>query len=344
MRMLVTGGAGFIGSNFIRYWLRGNPGDEIVNLDLLTYAGDPSTLRDVERDHGPRYRLVKADIADLDLMNGIIERTTPSVIVNFAAASHNSRAAVEPGVFVRTNVLGTQSLLEAARRNGVERFHQISTCEVYGDLPLDSSEAFTEESAYRPRSPYNASKAAADFVVRAYHQTFGTPATISVCSNNYGPWQYPEKIIPLFTTQALEDRPLPLYRRSDNRREWLHVDDHCRAIDAILRGGRPGETYNVGSREERSIDEIADAILAALRKPDSLKTYVDDRPGHDRRYLLDHTKIERELGWHPTTRFEDGLRDTVAWYADHRDWWQGKKTDRVDEFKWSAPRDGAEAT
>jgi dTDP-glucose 4,6-dehydratase len=344
MRLLVTGGAGFIGSNFIRYWLRRNPEDEIVNVDLLTYAGDHSSLMDVQREHGLRYRLVRADIADFGLMNDTVQQARPNIIVNFAAESHNSRAAVDPSVFVRTNVLGTQSLLEAARVNRIERFHQISTCEVYGDLPLDSSEAFTEESAYRPRTPYNASKSAADFIVRSYHSTFGTPVTISVCSNNYGPWQYPEKVIPLFATYALDDRPLPLYRQSSNRREWLHVDDHCRAIDLILRMGRLGETYNVGSQEERSIDEIADAILAALRKPSSLKKYVDDRPGHDRRYLLDHTKIERELGWGPTVGFDQGLPSTVAWYAQHREWWQEKKSTQLDEFAWNSAQGGIART
>jgi dTDP-glucose 4,6-dehydratase len=344
MRVLVTGGAGFIGSNFIRYWLRLYPYDEIVNVDLLTYAGDSSSLTDVEREHGSQYRFIRADIADVDLMTDTVAQTRPTIIVNFAAESHNSRGAVDPGIFVRTNVLGTQSVLEAARRSGVERFHQISTCEVYGDLPLDSTEAFTEASAYRPRTPYNASKAAADFIVRAYHHTFGTPVTISICSNNYGPWQYPEKIIPLFATHALEDRPLPLYRQSSNRREWLHVDDHCRAVDLILRNGRVGETYNVGSGDERSIDDVANAILAALRKPDSLKIYVNDRPGHDRRYLLSHAKIEGELGWRPAIGFDDGLRATVAWYAEHRAWWKGKKTAQLDEFAWSTARDGMART
>jgi dTDP-glucose 4,6-dehydratase len=332
----VTGGAGFIGSNFIRYWLGRNARDEIVNVDLLTYAGDLATLADVEREHRGRYRFVHADITDINLMSETVQRAKPDILVNFAAESHNSRALVDPAAFVRTNVLGTLSLLEAARQHDVGRVHQISTCEVYGDLALDSQEAFTEESPYRPRTPYNASKAAADLVAKAHYYTFGTPVTLSVCSNNYGPWQYPEKIIPLFATNALDGQPLPLYRQSANRREWLHVDDHCRAIEAILRGGRIGETYNIGSSEERSIDDVADAILAILGKPSSLKTYVEDRPGHDRRYLLDHTKIERELGWRPEVSFDDGLRSTVEWYAGHPDWWRVKKAKRLDEFAWPA--------
>ncbi|MEK7860182.1 MAG: dTDP-glucose 4,6-dehydratase, partial [Chloroflexota bacterium] len=283
MRLLVTGGAGFIGSNFIRYWLTRHGGDSIVNLDLLTYAGDRANLADVEQAHGTRHRFVHGDIADDAGVSELIAEERPDVIVNFAAESHNSRAVLDPGAFVRTNVLGTQTLLEAARRSGVARFHHISTCEVYGDLALDSPELFSEESPYRPRTPYNASKAAADMMVRAYHETFGLATTISNSSNNYGPYQHPEKVIPLFTTNALDGVPLPLYRQSANRREWLHVLDHCQAIEAVIREGRPGETYNVGSAEERSVDELADAILGILGKPASLKTYVEDRPGHDRR-------------------------------------------------------------
>jgi dTDP-glucose 4,6-dehydratase len=234
---------------------------------------------------------------------------------------------------VRTNVVGTQFLLEAARRHGV-RYHQISTCEVYGDLPLETNDSFTEESPYRPRTPYNASKAAADLVVGAYHHTFGVPTTISVCCNNYGPWQFPEKVIPLFTTNAIDSIPLPLYRHSANRREWLHVDDHCRAIDTIIRRGRIGETYNVGSGDERSVEQIADGVLRLTGRPQTLKTYVEDRPSHDRRYLLDHSKIEGELGWRPEIGFEDGLRDTVAWYETSRPWWEPKRKATLNEFAW----------
>jgi dTDP-glucose 4,6-dehydratase len=337
VKLLVTGGAGFIGSNFIRYWAREYPSDSILNVDLLTYAGDLATVADVARDAGDRYVFARGDIADATFVSEVVGLHRPDVIVNFAAESHNSRAILDPTIFVRTNVLGTQTLLEAARRHDVPRFHHISTCEVYGDLKLDSTELFTEESPNRPRTPYNASKAAADMLVRAYNLTYGLATTISNCANNYGPWQYPEKIISLFTTNALDDMPLPLYRQSQNRREWLHVDDHCRAIDLILREGRIGETYNVGSGDERSIEQIADAVLEVLEKPSSLKTYVEDRPSHDRRYLLDHSKIEAELGWNPRVTFEDGLRVTIDWYRDHRPWWEQKKRETqatLDEFHW----------
>src|SRR5205085_9261472 len=270
VRMLVTGGAGFIGSNFVRYWAERHPDDRIVVLDLLTYAGDRRNLAEME----DRIELVQGDIADLELCEHLFEREEVDVVVNFAAESHNSLAVVEPTRFFRTNVLGTQALLEAARRTGVTRIHHVSTCEVYGDLPLDSDEVFTEESPYRPRTPYNASKAAADHAVRAYFETFGLPVTITNCSNNYGPRQFPEKVIPLFATHALDERELPLYASTQNRREWLHVDDHCRAIELVLEQGREGETYNVGSGLERSSEEIADLVLQLTGKPPSLKTIV----------------------------------------------------------------------
>ncbi|MGH9017891.1 MAG: dTDP-glucose 4,6-dehydratase, partial [Acidimicrobiales bacterium] len=258
-------------------------------------------------------------------------------VVHFAAESHNSLAILDPGLFFRTNVLGTQALLEASRHADVARFHHISTCEVYGDLPLDSDDSFSEEDAYRPRTPYNASKAGADHAVRAYMETFGLPATITNCSNNYGPYQFPEKVIPLFTSRALDDQPLPLYSSTKNTREWLHVVDHCRAVEAVLERGRIGETYHVGSGVEASIEEIADAVLATLGKPSSLKEIVPDRPGHDRRYLLDCTKIGGELGWKPTVPFEEGLADTVRWYAENRAWWEPLR-DRapVVESSWGA--------
>jgi len=337
MKLLITGGAGFIGSNFIRYWLARHPSDSAVNVDLLTYAGDRASLKDVEATSGGRYAFERADIADAAAIERVFAAAKPDVVVNFAAESHNSRGVLDPGAFVRTNVVGTQTLLDAARRSGVNRFHQVSTCEVYGDLALDSTEAFTERSAYQPKTPYNASKASADMLVGAYRNTFGLPTTISVCANNYGPWQYPEKVIALFTTNALDNESLPLYRHSANKREWLFVEDHCRAIEAILQLGTEGETYNVGSGEERSIDEIADAVLRAAGRPDSLKTYVDDRPGHDRRYLLDSSKIRRELGWAPTMTFDAGLRSTVDWYRDHRPWWEPKKRTvraALDEAGW----------
>jgi dTDP-glucose 4,6-dehydratase len=337
MKLLVTGGCGFIGSNFVRYWLEHHPRDEIVNLDLLTYAGDTAVLADVEQQSGDRYAFVRGDIADAALVLFVLTSRRPDVIVNFAAESHNSRALLDPAVFTRTNVVGTQTLLEAARRAGVERFHHVSTCEVYGDMALDATDPFTEESPYRPRTPYNASKAAADLLVRAYYTTFGTPVTISVSCNNYGPWQHPEKVIPLFTTNALDDLPLPLYEHSENRREWLHVIDHCRALEQIILHGRVGESYNVGSGEERSVRQLADAILAALGKPSALKQTVPERPGHDRRYLLDHSKITRETGWRPEIPFDDGLASTITWYQQKKPWWSRRKQDVVaelDEFAW----------
>jgi dTDP-glucose 4,6-dehydratase len=330
MTLLVTGAAGFIGSNFVRYWLERHPDSSVVALDLLTYAGDRRNL------DGLDVQLVEGDIANLDLCERVFAEEGIEIVVNFAAESHNSLAVLDPGRFFRTNALGTQTLLEAARRRGVERFHHVSTCEVYGDLPLDSAEAFTEESPYRPRTPYNASKAAADHAVRAYFETFGLPVTITNCSNNYGPRQFPEKVIPLFFTNALDDRELPLYASTQNRREWLHVDDHCRAIELVLVRGREGETYNVGSGVERSIEEIADLALELTGKPESLKTIVPDRPGHDRRYLLDSAKIRRELGWQPEISFEDGLRATADWYAANRAWWEPlKERAPVRETAWN---------
>ena len=245
--------------------------------------------------------------------------------MNFAAESHNSLAVLDPTLFFRTNVLGTQILLEAARQLGVERFHHVSTCEVYGDLALDSDEVFTEETPYQPRTPYNASKAGADHAVRAYSETYGLPVTITNCSNNYGPYQFPEKVIPLFVTNALDDVGLPMYESTANKREWLHVLDHCRAIELVLQSGRVGETYNVGSGVEKSIGEIAELVLELTGKPESLKTIVPDRPGHDRRYLLDSSKLRSELGWKPTIEFEAGLEQTVRWYEAHRDWWEAMK-------------------
>jgi dTDP-glucose 4,6-dehydratase len=331
VRLLVTGAAGFIGSNFVHYWLERHPNDAIVALDLLTYAGNRANLEAIE----DRITFVHGDIADLDLNQRLLEEHEVEAIVNFAAESHNSLAVIDPGLFARTNVLGTQLLLEAARRADVQRFHHVSTCEVYGDLPLDSDEAFTEETPYRPRTPYNASKAAADHYVRAYHETFDVPISITNCSNNYGPYQFPEKVIPLFVTNALDDRELPMYASTQNKREWLHVRDHCRAIELALRSDRVGETYNVGSGIEASIEEIADLVLELTGKPGSLKTIVPDRPGHDRRYLLDSSKLRRELGWEPEITWEDGLRETVEWYAASREWWEPLKARApVEETAW----------
>lgn len=318
MRLMVTGAAGFIGSNFVRHWIAERPDDHIVAYDLLTYAGNEPNLSDV-RD---RIVFVQGDIGEIGQVERVLEAEEIDTIVNFAAESHNSYAVLDPAVFFRTNAMGTLNLLEAARSHDIGRFHHISTCEVYGDLPLDTDEMFTESSPYRPRTPYNASKAAADHAVRAYHETYGLPVTITNCANNYGPYQFPEKVIPVFTTNALNDEPLPLYASTENRREWIHVLDHCAGIMRVILDGRVGETYNIGTGVERNIEQIADAVLDALGKPKSLKTIVPDRPGHDRRYVLDCTKINTELGWAPEVDFDEGLRDTVRWYAEHRAWWE----------------------
>jgi dTDP-glucose 4,6-dehydratase len=336
VNLLVTGGAGFIGANFVRYWSETHPQDRVVVYDLLTYAGNRANLAGLEDTIG----FVRGDICDQATAEHTLADEGIDVVVNFAAESHNSLAVLDPALFFRTNVLGTQAMLEAARQAGVSRFHHISTCEVYGDLDLDTDESFSEESPYRPRTPYNASKAGADHAVRAYHETYELPVTVTNCCNNYGPYQFPEKVIPLFTTFALDDTPLPMYASTKNRREWLHVLDHCRAIEAVLERGRVGETYNVGSGVERSIEEIADGVLESLGKPADLKIIVPDRPGHDRRYLLDSTKIRTELGWAPQVPFEQGLADTTRWYAENREWWEPLR-DRapVEETAWEGQAD-----
>ncbi|MEY4373775.1 MAG: dTDP-glucose 4,6-dehydratase [Actinomycetota bacterium] len=314
---MVTGAAGFIGSNFCRYWNERHPGDRIVALDVLTYAGVRENLDGIDN-----LRFVRADIGDTDTVSKLLDTNQVDIIVNFAAESHNSLAVLDPARFFRTNVLGTQGLCEAARRVGVRRFHHVSTCEVYGDLSLDDEAGFTEESPYRPRTPYNASKAGGDHVVRSYHETWGLPITITNCANNYGTHQFPEKVIPYFTARALSNETLPMYASTQNRREWIHVLDHCAAIDLVLTGGRTGETYHVGTGVEASIEELADLILQHLGKPASLKHIVPDRPGHDRRYLLDFSKIRRELDWKPLISWETGLASTIDWYAQHEEWWR----------------------
>ena len=339
--LLVTGGAGFIGANFVRYWLREHPGDRVVNYDLLTYAANLANLADVEAAEPERYRFVRGDIGDYDLALATMRDHQVDIVVNFAAESHNSRAVVHPDAFFQTNVVGTVQLMRAALDANIGRFHHVSTCEVYGDLPLDSAEVFTEDSPLVPKTPYNASKAGADLAVRAFQLTYDLPATISNCANNYGPYQFPEKVIPHFVVSALQGKPMTLYRSSRNRREWLHVDDHCRAIDAILERGRLAETYNVGSGLEIDVEGIADRIIHELGLDDSFKTYVPDRPSHDRRYLLDSTKIAAELGWRPQVDFEAGFAQTVAWYRDHEAWWRAL-LDRVqiDEASWADARRG----
>lgn len=319
--ILVTGGAGFIGSNFIYYLLRERPQVRVINFDKLTYAGNLANLRGVENH--PSYRFVKGDIADPQAVEEVVSQGVEA-IVNFAAESHVDRSIEAAGEFVRTNVLGTQVLLEAARRHGVRRFLQVSTDEVYGSLGPEGY--FTEETPLSPNSPYSATKAGADLLVRAYHHTYGLDTVITRCSNNYGPYQFPEKLIPLMITNALEDKLLPVYGDGLNVRDWIYVEDHCRAIDLVLHQGRPGEIYNIGGHSERTNLEVVKSILRLLGKPESLIRFVADRPGHDRRYAIDSSKIERELGWRPRVTFEEGLRLTVAWYLEHREWWQEIKS------------------
>jgi len=317
-KILVTGGAGFIGSNFIRYMLQEHP-YHIINLDALTYCGNLENLRGVEDE--PRYTFVRGSITDRKLVDGIIKDV--DAVINFAAESHVDRSIEDPEIFIRTNILGTQTLLEASRKHGVERFIQISTDEVYGSAEKGY---FTEETPLAPNSPYSASKASADLMVRAYHRTYGLPVNITRCSNNYGPYQFPEKLIPLMITNALENKPLPVYGDGMNVRDWIHVLDHCRAVDLVLHRGRVGEVYNIGGNSERRNIEIVELIVRELGKDESLIRFVEDRPGHDRRYAIDASKIRNELGWKPLYSFEEGIRETIRWYIDNRDWWENIKS------------------
>lgn len=321
MKLLVTGGAGFIGGNFVHYILHEHPEDRIVCLDALTYAGSLETLADVMGDS--RFLFVKGDISDRNAVFSLFQAEKPDAVVNFAAESHVDRSIEDPGLFLHTNVFGTGVLMDACRKYGIQRFHQVSTDEVYGDLPLDRPDLFfTEETPLHTSSPYSASKASADLLALAYYRTFGLPVSISRCSNNYGPYHFPEKLIPLMIANALNDKPLPVYGKGENVRDWLYVEDHCSAIDLIVRKGREGEIYNIGGHNERTNLQVVKAILQELGKPESLITFVTDRPGHDRRYAIDPTKIHEELGWEPTTRFEDGIRRTVRWYLENRPWWE----------------------
>ena len=321
MNIFVTGGAGFIGANFIFYMLREHPDYRIVCLDKLTYAGNLSTLELVmQNDH---FRFEKIDICDREAVFQLFEEEKPDVTVNFAAESHVDRSIEDPEVFLRTNILGTQVLMDACRKYGIKRFHQVSTDEVYGDLPLDRPDLFfTEQTPLHASSPYSASKASADMIVMAYHRTYGLPVTVSRCSNNYGPYQFPEKLIPLMIANALADKPLPVYGDGLNVRDWLYVEDHCRAIDLIIHNGQVGEVYNVGGHNEMSNISIVKLICRELDKPESLIKYVTDRKGHDRRYAIDPQKIHSELGWLPETKFEDGIKETVRWYLNNRQWWE----------------------
>ena len=321
MTILVTGGAGFIGSNFIFHMLKKYPDYRIVCLDKLTYAGNLSTLSSVLEE--PNFRFVKLDICDREGVFRLFEEERPDIVVNFAAESHVDRSIEDPGIFLQTNILGTATLMDACRKFGVRRYHQVSTDEVYGDLPLERPDLFfTEETPLHTSSPYSASKASADLLVLAYHRTYSLPVTISRCSNNYGPYHFPEKLIPLMIINALDEKPLPVYGTGENVRDWLYVEDHCKAIDLIIHKGREGEVYNVGGHNERKNIDIVRLICRALGKSESLISYVADRKGHDMRYAIDPTKIHNELGWLPETKFEDGIQKTIRWYLDNKAWWQ----------------------
>lgn len=316
MKLLVTGGAGFIGSNFVLYMLREHPEYQIINVDALTYAGNLENLKDIEGN--PNHTFVKADIGDGAKMDELVSQGV-DIIVNFAAESHVDRSILEPDVFVKTNVLGTQVLLDVAKKHNITKFVQVSTDEVYGTL--GETGLFTEETPLTPNSPYSASKAGGDLLVRAYHETFGLPVNITRCSNNYGPFQFPEKLIPLIISRALADEALPVYGDGLNIRDWLYVEDHCSAIDLVIHEGKNGEVYNIGGNNERTNIHIVKTILEQLDKPESLIKYVQDRPGHDRRYGIDPTKTMTELGWKPKHNFESGIQATIQWYLDHKDWW-----------------------
>ena len=321
MKILVTGGAGFIGGNFVYHMLANHPDYKIVCLDKLTYAGNLSTLESALKN--PNFTFVKGDIADKDFVDELFEKEKFDIVVNFAAESHVDRSIENPQLFLVTNILGTQVLLDASKKYGVKRYHQASTDEVYGDLPLDRPDLmFTEQTPLHTSSPYSASKASADLLVQAYYRTYGTPVTISRCSNNYGPYHFPEKLIPLMITRALADESLPVYGDGKNVRDWLYVEDHCRAIDLIIHNGKVGEVYNVGGHNEMANIGIVKLILKELGKPESLITYVADRKGHDRRYAIDPAKIHSELGWLPETKFADGIKKTVRWYLENRKWWE----------------------
>ena len=321
MKIIVTGGAGFIGSNFVFYMMKKHAEDRIICIDKLTYAGNLSTLKDVMGK--PNFRFVKADICDREAVYQLFEEEKPDVVVNFAAESHVDRSIENPDIFLKTNILGTATLMDACRKFGIKRYHQVSTDEVYGDLPLDRPDLFfTEETPIHTSSPYSSSKAGADLLVLAYHRTFGLPVTISRCSNNYGPYHFPEKLIPLMIANALADKPLPVYGEGLNVRDWLYVEDHCKAIDLIIRNGRVGEVYNIGGHNEKRNIDVVKIILKALGKPESLITYVTDRKGHDMRYAIDPAKIHRELGWLPATKFDDGIKITIKWYLENKPWWE----------------------
>ena len=321
MTIIVTGGAGFIGSNFIFHMLSAHPDYRIICLDKLTYAGNLSTLQPVMDN--PNFRFVKLDICDRDGVYGLFEEEHPDAVINFAAESHVDRSIEDPSIFLHTNIIGTSVLMDACRRYGNTRYHQVSTDEVYGDLPLDRPDLFfTENTPIHTSSPYSSSKAGADLLVQAYHRTYGLPTTISRCSNNYGPYHFPEKLIPLMIINCLHNKPLPVYGQGLNVRDWLYVEDHCKAIDLVLQNGRIGEVYNIGGHNEMKNIDIVKLIVHELGKSEDLITYVTDRKGHDLRYAIDPTKIHNELGWLPETKFADGIKKTIRWYLDNEAWWQ----------------------
>jgi dTDP-glucose 4,6-dehydratase len=328
MKLLITGGAGFIGSNFVRYMVNKYPQYKIVNLDLLTYAGNLENLKDIE--NAPNYKFVRGDIADREFINGLFREEKFDYVLNFAAESHVDRSITDPGIFVQTNIQGTLALLDAAKTLGVTKYLQVSTDEVYGTL--GETGYFTEETPLAANSPYSASKAGADLLVRAYHETFGLPVNITRCSNNYGPFHFPEKLIPLMIINALNDKELPIYGDGLNIRDWLHVEDHCQAIDLVLHQGRNGEVYNVGGNNERTNIEIVKTILKHLGKPESLMKFVKDRPGHDRRYAIDATKLRTELGWSPKYNFDTGIEQTINWYLNNREWWENIISGEYQEY------------
>ncbi|MFT8872021.1 MAG: dTDP-glucose 4,6-dehydratase [Sporolactobacillus sp.] len=328
MRILVTGGAGFIGSNFVHHMLAEHPDDTVVNYDLLTYAGNLENLKDVESQ--PNYHFVHGDIRNRELLDYVFDRFAIDTVANFAAESHVDRSITEPDLFVKTNVLGTQTLLDVAKAKGVRKYLQISTDEVYGSL--GETGYFSETTPLAPNSPYSSSKASADLLVRAYFETYGMNVNITRCSNNYGPYHFPEKLIPLVVTNALEGKELPVYGDGKNIRDWLYVEDHCRAIDLVLRSGVPGEVYNVGGHNEKRNIDIVELIVDTLGKSRGLIKHVTDRLGHDRRYAIDPTKIETQLGWQPKYNFESGIRATIQWYLDHEDWWRQIKSGAYREY------------
>ncbi len=321
MTIIVTGGAGFIGAGFVYYMLEKYPDYRIVCVDCLTYAGNLSTLQ--EALENPNFRFCKVNICDRAAVDKLFEEERPEMVINFAAESHVDRSIENPEVFLDTNIKGTAVMMDACRKYGIRRYHQVSTDEVYGDLPLDRPDLFfTEDTPIHTSSPYSSSKAAADLLVLAYYRTYGLPVTISRCSNNYGPYQFPEKLIPLMIANALADQPLPVYGEGLNVRDWLYVEDHCKAIDRIIHNGKVGEVYNIGGHNEMRNIDIVKIILKELGKPESLITYVADRKGHDMRYAIDPSKIHKELGWLPETKFADGIKKTIQWYLDHQEWWK----------------------